>query len=126
MRIYGPFNSGTAAGADGVATANATTTTVITGRVIGLYVRYNDDPPAGTTDVTIATAGNSAPALTLLTLTNAATSKWLWPRLTPQGVTGADLAALTVLEPAAISDNVKVTIAQANAGDSVDLWLLVD
>jgi len=126
INYIGPLNSGAAVGGNGAATANATSNQVVTGRVLGVYVRYNDSPPAATTDVTIATAGGTAPAQTILTLTDTAASKWLYPRITPQGTTGADLAALTVLEPIPVHDKIKVTIAQANAADNVDVWLLVE
>jgi hypothetical protein len=126
INYIGPINSGAAVGGNGVATANQTSVQVVTGRILGLYVKYNDSPPAGTTDVTIATAGGTAPAQTILTLTNAATDKWVYPRITPQGVTGVDLAALTVLETIPVHDKIKVTIAQANAADNVDVWLLVE
>ena len=126
INYIGPINSGAAVGANGSATANASSTQIISGRILGLYVKYNDSPPAGTTDVTIATAGGTAPAQTILTLTNAATDKWVYPRITPQGVTGADLAALTILEPIPVHDKIKVTIAQANAADNIDVWLLVE
>jgi len=126
INLVGPINSGVAVGGNGAATANTSTANPIRGRVLGVYVRYNDTPPAGTTDAIIATAGNAAPALTILTLTDSATDKWVFPRLTPQGNTGANLAALTVLEPAPIADNVNVKIDGANAGDSIDVWLLME
>jgi hypothetical protein len=126
INYIGPINSGAAVGANGEATASTTSAQIVTGRVLGLYVKYNDSPPAGTTDVVIETAGVTHPAVTIVTLTNQATSKWVYPRVTPQGVTGVDLAALTVLEPAPIADKIKVTIDDANANDNVDVWLLVE
>ncbi len=48
LKYIGPINSGAAVGSNGSATAS-TTTQVVSGRVIGVYVRYNDSPPAGTT-----------------------------------------------------------------------------
>lgn len=121
MSLLGPFNSGAAVGADGSATANATTPGVVSGLVMSIYVRYNDSPPAGTTDVTIATAGNRHPALTLLTLTNAATDGWFHPTVAQHDTAGA---AVTDRQTMLISDQIKVTIAQANAEDSVDIWVL--
>jgi hypothetical protein len=126
ISIVGPINSGAAVGADGAATANSTTTKPVNGRIAAVYVKYNDAPPAGTTIATIATSGGAAPANAFLTITNAATSGWFYPRVTPHGITGSALAALTVLEPAPIYDTVKVTIAGANAADNLDIWLLVE
>lgn len=126
IKVFGPFNSGTAAGSAGSATANQTTTAPLCGEVVAVYVRYNDSPPAGTTDVTVATAGNAAPPLTLLTLTDGATDGYRYPRAQVQDLTGAGVTydgTNEVYEPVPIADNVKVTIAGANAGDSVDVWL---
>src|SRR3990167_7534703 len=111
--LYGPLNSGAAAGADGVATANTDSAIVLRGAVLGLYVRYNDSPPAGTTDITIATKGSRAPALTLLTIANAATDGWFWPRVQVHTTAGAAITA--TYDYAAIDDKINVNIAQANA-----------
>ena len=67
------INSGAAVGGDGSATANNTSSHVVTGQICSIGVTYGDSPP-GTTDVTIATAGNNGPSLTILTLTNANTA----------------------------------------------------
>lgn len=118
----GPINSGTAAGSAGSATNNNTHPTKIDGEVIGAYVRYNDSPPA-TTDVTIATAGAySVPAYNLLVLTNVNTSGY-YP-IAHAAYNAAGGASLSNLPPA-IMDKVIVTIAGADAGDSVDVWLFV-
>jgi hypothetical protein len=123
INIAGPFNSGAAVGSNGSATANATTAQPINGFIVGVYVRYNDSPPA-TTDVTIATAGSAAPAFTLLTLTDKNTSGWFYPRITPHDLLGVALADVNTNVPI-FADKVTVTIAQANAADSVDVWFLV-
>ena len=126
------INSGTAAGADGSATANSTTNNPVFGEIYGVYVKYNDSPP-GTTDVTIATDGTTSgahPAATILSLTDANTNGWFYPRIGVQTTAGAAMlfAAGGTAVPGKIptADFIKVTIAQANAGDSVDVWLLVD
>jgi len=127
MRLFGPINSGVGAGGAGVATNNATTTTQVVGRVAGVYVRYNHSCP-NTTDVVIKTVGASPaiPSQTFLTLTNKNTDGLFMPRVTPQDADGVDLAALTVLEPVAISDFVNVTMTGANNADSVDVWFLLE
>lgn len=129
INLVGPINSGTAAGSAGSATANNTTTTTVKGRVLGVYVLYNDSPPS-TTDVTIATLGTSPapPTNTLLTLTNANTSGWFYPRQQIHDAAGAGATydgTNEIYEPAPVHDRVKVTIAGANSGDSVDVWLMV-
>lgn len=125
INVYGPFNTGASAGGAGVSTANATSTVPLGGILVALYVKYNDSPPS-TTDVTIATLGTSpsAPALTLLTLTNANTDGWFYPRALIHNTSGT--ASTTVYDYLPLLDKVKVTIAQANDADSVDVWFLVD
>ena len=125
LRIFGPLNTGTTTGGAGVSTANATSSTIVTGLIHAIYVRYNDSPPA-TTDLTIATAGNNTPANTILTLTNSASSGMYYPRADLRSQTGIALTfdgTRTVTDRIVISDNLKVTIAQANDGDSADVWL---
>lgn len=126
MSIHGPFNSGVAAGGAGVATANASTTVPLCGFVVRVYVKYNDAPPAATTDVVIATLGTSPrpPAQTILSVANAATDGWFFPQaLIHVNTTGAAVAA--TYDWIAIDDFVNVNIAQADNGDSVDVWLLL-
>lgn len=129
MRLLGPFNSGAAVGAAGVATANQNTPGPVFGELIAVAVKYNDSPPAGTTDVVIKTAGGSAankypPAQDILTITNAAADGWFYP--TDEVVSQAAAAVTGVQSRLALSDFVNVKIDGANAGDSVDVWLLVE
>lgn len=125
MKLMGPISSGVAAGSAGSATANQTTTTRAVGRVMAIYVKYNDSPPV-TTDVTIATDGTSPapPAYSILTLTDANTDGWFYPRVQIDDTTGTPIAA--EYSPLLVHDLIKVTIAGANASDSVDVWLMLD
>lgn len=122
--IYGPFSSGVTTGGAGTSTNNNTTPLNINGLLAAVYVQYNDTPPA-TSDVTVVTLGTSpsAPALTLLAVSNAATSGWFFPRAVEH--LNTDGSALTTHTYMPLADKVKVTLAQANDGDSVDVWLLV-
>ncbi len=122
--LHGPINSGVAAGGAGVATNNADTVK-LEGRMVGVYVKYNDSPPA-TTDVVIKTKGTKAPSVTFLTLTDKNTDGWFYPRVIPDNLLGVDLAALTIAEPIPFSDVVNISIAQADDNDSVDVYLLVE
>lgn len=126
MKLYGPLNTGDTTGGAGTSTANATSTKVLNGRVQGIYVKYNGSPPAGTTDVTVKTVGTSPypPSYNLLVLTNAATDGWFYPRVQVHDTTGSAIAA--EYTPLLIHDFVNVTIAQANDGDSADVWILLD
>lgn len=127
MNFAGPYTSGAAVGGDGVATANADTPIVLKGLLYGIYIEYLDSPPAGTTDVTIATAGDGIPeaAVTLEDISNAATDGWFFPRLATVDAANAATTDDYGLYP--VHDKINVKIAQANAGDSVNVWFaLVD
>lgn len=127
--MVGPIYSGAAAGSSGSATANFTTAVPVVGLVHAVYLQYLDSPP-NTTDVTVATAGGAHPAMTILSVADAATNGWWYPRTATHSTAGA--AALyagsgtAVNDRVAIADLVKVTIAQANAADGVNVWLLVE
>lgn len=128
--LVGPLSSGTAAGVAGSATANQTSTTVIRGKVRSVYIQYLDSPPA-TTDVTVATAGVSAlPASNILVLSNANTDIVKFPRVvTHKRSDGTNVTydgTNAVYDAQYIHDKVKVTIAQANAGDSVNVYLVIE
>lgn len=125
IEAIGPLNSGVTAGGAGVSTNNATGTTAITGELLGFYIRFNDSPPAGTTDTTIQLTGGVLPTRTVLTITNGATDGFYAVR---QGAVSVANAAITDsnIEIPCVRDYVKVTLAQANDGDSVDVWAVID
>jgi hypothetical protein len=125
MQAYGPINSGVAAGGAGVATNNATGDAYLTGNLYGFYIRYNDSPPAGTTDVTIAATGGVMPERTLLAVSNAATDGFFAVRLGAVSTAAAAITDSNVLTPL-VGDKIKVTIAQANNSDSVDVWVVLE
>ncbi len=129
MILVGPLNSGAAAGGNGSATANATSSTKICGRVIAIHVKYNDSPPAATTDVTVATSGTACPAQTLLAITDSATDAWHYPMVAAKSTAGAAITydgTRPIYTPLAIYDHITVTIAQANAADNADVYLLME
>lgn len=121
----------TAVGADGAATVAVTTPGIISGRLLGIACEYLSAPPAATTDVTVATKGDNGPARTLMFVENSATDWHKQPMVQASNPTnGAALAYTTTVhevyvEPV-IHDRVTVTIAGANAGDGVDVWLLLE
>lgn len=124
MRLYGPLNSGAAAGGAGVATANASSRTPLVGEVVGIYIKYNDSPPV-TTDVTIKTVGTSPapPTYNLLVVTDSATSGWFYPQVQVHTTAGALIAG--EYRSLLVHDYINVVIAQANNADNVDIWLLL-
>lgn len=124
MKLVGPLNSGAAVGADGSATANNDSVVPFSGNVVGVYVKYNGDPPAGTTDVTIKTKGNSTPSYNILVITNGATDGLFLPRKLI--CSDAGVASDSVYDLIPVDDKINVTIAGANAADNVDVWLLME
>ena len=125
MALVGPFSSGIAVGSAGVAVANADTPIRLDGRVVAIYVLYNDSPPAGTTDVTIKSVGltPAPPTYNLLVLTNAVTDGWFYPQVQIDDTAGSPIAS--EYTPQMIHDYVNIAIAGANAADSVTVWLLL-
>ena len=120
------INSGAAAGSNGSATANNTSTHLITGQICSIGVTYGDSPPAST-DVTIATSGDNGPALTILTLTNANSDGWFHPRHVVDSNAGADIEyadGYSVYDKVCVSDYIKVTIAQANSPDTAEVVIV--
>lgn len=128
--LVGPLSSGAAAGGAGVATANATSSIIIKGRVLSVYIEYLGTPPAGTTDATVATAGVSAlPAVTIVTLANAATDIVKYPRVGVHKTDGTNATydgTNQIFEPQYIHDKVTVTIAGANDADYINAYLVIE
>lgn len=110
-----------AAGGTGVATATATSGQIVNGVIREVYLAYVDSPP-GTTDVTVATV--ASPALTILSVADAATSGWFFPMNQADNTSGADISGQG--SPVAVDDYIKVTIAQANDGDGVTATILYE
>lgn len=119
------ISSGLATGGAGVATANKTSDARLTGRVLGFYVKYNDAPPGATTDVTIEATGGVMPTRTLLTITNSATDGFFAIRQVAHNQSHATITNSFVEIPL-VDDKLKVTIAQANDNDSIDVWAVIE
>lgn len=121
--VIGPINSGAAVGGAGVATANATGSDIVHGILMGVYLRYNDSPPA-TTDVTIEATGGVMPTRTLLVKSDSAADGYF--PVVRQALDTAGASATGWFEGQPLkADKIKVTIAQANAADNVDVFLVV-
>lgn len=125
LQVVGPFNSGPAVGGAGVALSNADTPIALVGRIVAAHVKYNDSPPAATTDITIATKGTNAPAVSILSIANAATNGWFYPRPQVHSVLGALIADQYEMG-VPIADIVNIKIDQANANDNIDVWFLLE
>jgi hypothetical protein len=105
-----------ATGGAGVATANESSSVVVSGRIYAVYLEYTDSPPAATTDVTLA-EGTNSPAMSVLAITNAATDGWFFPMAQAQTTAAADITNQGT--PIVVNDHLKATIAQANNDDGV-------
>tara|TARA_R110000824_G_scaffold207854_2_gene393438 strand:- start:3387 stop:3788 length:402 start_codon:yes stop_codon:yes gene_type:complete len=120
------INSGATDGGAGASTNNNTSSHIVVGQICSIGVTYNGSPPAST-DVVIATAGKNGPALTILTLTNANSNGWFHPRHAIDNNAGADITydgTRVVHDKVTVADYLKVTVAQANDGDSVDVVIV--
>jgi hypothetical protein len=112
-----------ATGGAGAATATANSDAPVCGIIMAVHLAYTDSPPAGTTDVTIAEATNS-PAMSVLTVTDGATDGWRFPMA--QAVSQAGATLTNQGYPIAVSDYLKVTIAQANDADGVVVTIVYE
>ena len=117
-----------ASGGAGTATATVTSAVPYSGTIMSVYVKYNDSPPAGTTDITLATQGTvsgAPPAQTILSIANAATDGWFQPRV-PMHTTAGVVVADSYDWPVIFNDYLTLTIAQADNNDSVKVWVVMD
>jgi len=105
-----------ATGGSGTATATARSSHIVNGVVMAVYLAYLDSPPAGTTDVVIDEAHNNPP-VTVLSVSNAATTGWFQPLAQAEDTAGASFSGQGMMVP--VNDYLDVTISQANDGDGV-------
>ena len=116
-----------AAGGSGAATVNASSAHPIVGEIVAVHLSYQDSPP-NTSDVTLAEANNS-PAMTVLSVANANTSGWFFPRAAVHDTAGAARTydgSNAVSDRIPVHDHLKLTIAQADNGDGVIATILWD
>lgn len=106
--------------AAGSAAGSAKTAQPISGRVLAVHLDYTTQP--ATADVTLATQG--APTLTVLTVSNANTDAWFFPRQLMDGTNGADLTG--IYEPLPVDDHLVVSVAQGDPGSVVATILWTD
>jgi hypothetical protein len=114
-------------GGAGTSAANVDSTHIIRGWVMAVYLKYNDSPPAGTTDVVLKTKGTGSdapPSYTILSVANGATDGWYYPRA--QTHTSAGVAVADTYDWPVVFDVLNLAVAQANDGDSVDAWIVMD
>lgn len=120
------LSTGAAVGDDGSATATGYSVHV-SGKVMAVYVNYQDSPPAGTTDFALSDEEDPA-SESIIFLSNTATDQKIYPRRVTEKNDGTDILYTTgeeVYEPYVVCGRLEATIAQANADDYVDVtvWL---
>jgi hypothetical protein len=121
------LSTGAAVGSNGVATATGYSSHV-KGKVLKVYVVYQDSPPAGTTDFTLSDEGDPA-SEAIVSLANGATDQALYPRRVTEKNDGTDILYTTgeeVYEPYVVYGRLEATIAQANADDYVDVTVWIE
>ena len=116
------FSTGAAVGSAGSATATGRSIHV-SGKVLAVYVAYQDSPPAATTDFTLSDEADPA-SESIISLVNGATDQKIYPRRVTETNDGTDIlyvAGEEVYEEYVVNGRLEATIAQANADDSVDV-----
>lgn len=120
------LTTGPAVGSDGVATATGYSVPV-QGEVLAVYVKFQDSPPAATTDFTLSDEEDPA-SESIISLTNTATNIKIYPRRVTEQNDGTDILYVTgeeVFEPYIVHGRLEATIAQANAADYVDVTVWI-
>jgi hypothetical protein len=116
------FSTGAATGGAGLATATGYSVPVI-GKIMAVYVNYQDSPPAATTDFTLSDESDPA-SESIISLANQATDIKIYPRRVTEQNDGTDIlyvAGEEVFEPYVVHGRLEATIAQANNDDYVDV-----
>lgn len=123
MAVYGPISTGACAGGAGASTATVDSGQIVRGFVVGIYLQYNDSPPAATTDVTVKTKGATGvlPSYNLLVMTNGATDGFYATQFETRKSTDGTASGQYAFPY--IEDKITITIAQANDNDSVTAWI---
>ena len=122
MKKYGPLNSGevitTCVDTDSSATSNHP----VRGNVVGVYI----DPDiscASAPTVTITTV--SDPPVTILAVTVEAAG-WYYPRTPIHDPDDGSVISSVYSQGIPIDDFVNVALTNAEEGDNVDIWLMLD
>lgn len=112
----------TVAGSAGSATGSAQTSTPLSGRVLAVHLDYTTQ--AATADVTVKAL---EPDLAILTVTNANTDAWFYPRTQIQDAAGVGVTfdgTNEVYEAVPVDGYIEVSVAQSNAGTVVATLLV--
>ena len=122
MIDYVKLSTGAAAGGAGVATATGQSEP-IQGKILKVYVDYQDSPPAGTTDFTLSDEADPA-SESIISISNAATDITVYPRRVVELNDGTDITydgTNEVYDYYVVHGRLEATIAQANNGDYCDV-----
>jgi hypothetical protein len=108
----------TVAGSAGSATGSTTSERPLNGRVLAVHIDYTSQP--ATADVTII---STQPTQSILTISNANTDAWFYPRVEMDTLTGT--AATGVYDAIPVAAYINVAVAGGDPG-SVVVTLLVE
>jgi hypothetical protein len=128
MQLSGPYNSGAAVGSNGSATANTDFKVTVSGKLVGIYIRYNHSCPA-TTVPTIKTLGVGTPSYNLLVAPAGNTDGLFVVKqqvVDPTGALPTYEGIHGVVGEIPVYDGINVKVDLANALDSVDVWLFLE
>jgi hypothetical protein len=114
---------------DGAGVATATGYSIpVAGKVLAVYVNYQDSPPGATTDFTLSDEADPA-SESIVSLTDQATDIKIYPRRVTEQNDGTDILYTSgeeVFEPYVVHGRLKATIAQANDNDYVDVTVWIE
>lgn len=105
--------TGTAGSATG-----SRTTGVVNGRILAVHLGYTGQP--ATTDVSVATT--YAPTRNILTISNANTDAWFYPRVVMTNTSGAAITfdgTQPIFGEIPVNDEIVVTVSQGDPGNIV-------
>lgn len=91
----------------------------ISGQLIALRIKQSTSPAAGTT--LTFTDDDGQPLMTLSSYTT--TSKWEYPRVLTQGLTGSDLTA--IYDKLVVNGCINLVVSGANQGQTCDVIALI-
>ena len=122
MIDYVKFSTGAAAGSAGAATSTGYSID-IHGKILKVYVDFQDSPPAGTTDFTLSSERDPG-SESIVSITDSATDAAFYPRRVLETEDGTDLTydgTRKVYGEFVVHGRLEATIAQANAADYCDV-----
>ena len=121
------FSTGAAVGSAGSATATGYSIHV-NGKIIAVYLSYQDSPPAGTTSIVLSDEADPS-SESIITVANAATDVKIYPRRLLETNDGTDLTydgTRKVYDHYVVNGRLEAIITGANADDYIDVTVWIE